>query len=68
MEVIKQMSTTVFRIKIETGNDAMCRVSDVKRALTKIRERLDAIDDSGEEKRILDDNGNAVGTVDFYLE
>jgi hypothetical protein len=62
------MSKTVFRIKIELGNSAMMSTEDLCVALNKLIPRVESIADSGEEKRILDANGQPVGTVGFYLE
>ena len=60
------MATTVFRIKIELGNDAMRTARDIRRALAKLD--LESIAQSGREKKILDVNGNSVGKVGFYQE
>jgi hypothetical protein len=59
---------TVFRIEIELGNDKLRNANDIYRKLTELRTKINALADSGEEKRILDDNGNAVGRWGFYHE
>jgi hypothetical protein len=60
------MANTVFRIEIELGNDAMRTARDIRWALAKLD--LKSIAQSGEEKKILDVNGNSVGKVGFYQE
>lgn len=62
------MSKTVFRVEIELGNDAMRTTGDVWRALRNLQPKLKAIADNGVERKIMDENGNSVGTVGFYLE
>ena len=62
------MAKTVFRIEIELGNDAMKDIPDILRALAQQSSRLRELADSGEERKILDVNGNSVGKVGFYQE
>lgn len=60
--------TTVFRIEIELGNDAMRTDADIRRKLKELSGKVGALASSGGERKILDDNGNAVGKWGFYLE
>lgn len=66
------MAKTVFRIEIELGNEAMKTAFDVRRALVQLvakgGTRLHNIANSGEDRKILDVNGNSVGKVGFYQE
>lgn len=48
-----------FTVEIELGNVAMMDLEDVARALRRIADRLDAGSDGG---KVMDTNGNAVGT------
>jgi hypothetical protein len=66
--VRENMAKTVFRIEIELGNDAMKDIPDILRALAQQSSRLRELADSGEERKILDVNGNSVGKVGFYQE
>ncbi len=49
-----------FELKIDLGNDAMQGGPDVARALRKVADRIE--DDLEARGKILDDNGNTVGT------
>ena len=57
---------TVFRIEIELGNETMRTDEDIRRALKQVAALLPAF--AGEERRVLDYNGNAVGKWGFYTE
>jgi hypothetical protein len=43
-------------------------IPDILRALAQQSSRLRELADSGEERKILDVNGNSVGKVGFYQE
>jgi hypothetical protein len=58
----------VFRIEIKLGNDAMKSAGDVKRKLKELAGKVQTLSDNGEERRIMDDNGNSVGKWGFYGE
>ena len=62
------MRKSVFRIEIEMGNDAMRFDRDIARKLKELSGKVRDLSSSGEEKRILDDNGNTVGRWGFYLD
>jgi hypothetical protein len=49
-------------ITIELGNDAMQNMDDVARALKTLAERMES---GREPTKIMDDNGNSVGTVEY---
>ncbi len=49
-----------FRLEIELGNDAMSAGPDVAAALRKIADRIE--NDLEARGKIVDDNGNTVGT------
>lgn len=60
------MKTTIFRIEIELGNDAMRTNADIIRTLKRLAGKVRQLADGGEERKILDDNGNTVGKWGFY--
>jgi len=62
------MSKSVFRIEIELGNEAMRKDSQVARKLRELAGKVKTLAANGEERRILDDNGNTVGRWGFYLD
>lgn len=57
----KKMNIT---ISMETGNDAFNSDADIARALVKLAERIKRNGIGGVSK-VMDDNGNSVGTVDI---
>jgi hypothetical protein len=58
---------TIFRIKIELGNDAMNSPEDVARALRKIADRLER-EQWEITNPIRDENGNTVGSMQYGRE
>lgn len=61
-------SKTVFRIEVELGNDAMRTTRDIKHLLRDLAGKVENLANGGEERRILDENGNTVGKWGFYLK
>lgn len=53
----------MFKLEIELGNDAMQDREDVASALRKAAEKIEQT--SAALGRIIDENGNTVGTWDF---
>lgn len=53
----------MFKLKIEMGNAAMLNRRDVARALKEVAAKLNAR--NGTEGRIMDENGNTVGSWEF---
>lgn len=62
------MRKVIFRIEIEMGNDAIKTAGDVRRTLTKLKDKVGQLSDSGEERKIKDIYGNSIGKWGFYLE
>jgi hypothetical protein len=58
------MSSGEFSMKITLGNDAMQTTQHVSAKLREIAERIDRGQDGG---KVMDDNGNSVGSWDLSL-